>query len=126
MQTTVTDDLLAALRALMALDVKGHALADRLQFSDAGRALLNQCRAAIARATTEDKAYNARRIGWELERTAMGDSYYGNALRVAMDIPCVTDEDRAVLQRYATGAQRVPDQWRLQDIAEKVYFSKEV
>jgi hypothetical protein len=47
-------DLLAALRALMALDVKGHALADRLQFSDAGRALLNQCRAAIARATTED------------------------------------------------------------------------
>jgi hypothetical protein len=47
-------ELLEALRALMALDVKGHALADRLQFSDAGRALLAQCRAAIARATTED------------------------------------------------------------------------
>lgn len=47
-------DLLAALRSLMALDVKGHALADRLHFSDAGRALLNQCRAAINRATTED------------------------------------------------------------------------
>jgi hypothetical protein len=47
-------DLLAALRALMALEVKGHALADRLQFSDAGRALLNQCRAAIARATSKD------------------------------------------------------------------------
>jgi hypothetical protein len=47
-------ELLEALRALMALDVKGHALADRLPFSDAGRALLAQCRAAIARATTED------------------------------------------------------------------------
>jgi hypothetical protein len=52
--TTAKDDLLAALRALMALDVKGHTLADRLQFSDAGRALLDQCRAAIDRATTED------------------------------------------------------------------------
>jgi hypothetical protein len=51
---TAKDDLLAALRALMALDVKGHALADRLQFSDAGRALLHQCQAAIDRATSED------------------------------------------------------------------------
>jgi len=44
-------ELLAALQALMALDVKGHALADRLQFSDSGRALLDQCRAAITKAT---------------------------------------------------------------------------
>jgi hypothetical protein len=44
-------DLLAALQTLMAMDVKGHALADRLQFSDKGRAILNQARAAIARAT---------------------------------------------------------------------------
>jgi hypothetical protein len=44
-------DLLDALQALMALDVKGHALADRLQFSDSGRALLNQCLAAISKAT---------------------------------------------------------------------------
>jgi hypothetical protein len=43
-------DLLDALRALMALDVKGHALADRLQFSDSGRALLDQCCAAIEKA----------------------------------------------------------------------------
>ncbi len=54
METTVKDDLLTALRALMSLEVKGHALADRLQFSDAGRALLDQCHAAINRATTED------------------------------------------------------------------------
>ena len=41
------DKLRAALRALLALDVKGHQLQDRLQFSDAGRALLAQCRAAL-------------------------------------------------------------------------------
>jgi hypothetical protein len=52
--TTAKDDLLAALRALMALDVKGHALADRLQFSDAGRALLHQCQAAIAKTEQEN------------------------------------------------------------------------
>jgi len=45
-------ELLAALQALMALDVKGHALADRLQFSDSGRALLDQCRAALLKVTT--------------------------------------------------------------------------
>lgn len=41
------DKLRAALQALLALDVKGHQLQDRLQFSDAGRALLAQCRAAL-------------------------------------------------------------------------------
>ena len=43
----VAPDLLDALRALMALDVKGHALADRLQFSAAGRAILAQCQQAL-------------------------------------------------------------------------------
>lgn len=41
------DALQSALQALLALDVKGHQLQDRLQFSDAGRALLAQCRAAL-------------------------------------------------------------------------------
>ena len=41
------DALQSALQALLALDVKGHQLQDRLQFSDAGLALLAQCRAAL-------------------------------------------------------------------------------
>lgn len=65
--------------------------------------------------------YNRKRIGWELERTAMGDGYYGNALRVAKDIPGLTDQDRAVLDRYATGSQHDTDHIALQDIAMKVY-----
>lgn len=40
-------DLRAALQAVLALDIRGHQLQDRLQFSDAGRALLAQCRDAL-------------------------------------------------------------------------------
>ena len=69
--------------------------------------------------------YNHKRIGWELERTAMGDGYYGNALRVAKDIPGLTDQDRAVLDRYATGAQQGTDHIALQDIAMRVYAAPE-
>lgn len=65
--------------------------------------------------------YNRKRIGWELERTAMGDGFYGNALRVAKDFPELSDEDRSVLDRYATGAQRHSDHIALQVIAMKVY-----
>lgn len=68
--------------------------------------------------------YNHKRIGWELERTAMGDGYYGNALRVAKDIPGLTDQDRAVLDRYATGAQHGTDHIALQDIAMRVYAAQ--
>lgn len=31
-----------------------------------------------------------KRIAWELERTAMGDGYYGDALRVAKGFPEAT------------------------------------
>lgn len=56
----------------------------------------------------------------------MGDGYYGNALRVAMDIPILDEGDRAVLQRFAAGAQHGADHVCLQDIARRVYFSEPV
>jgi hypothetical protein len=46
-------DLLAALEALANLEVKGHALIDRLQFSTPGRALRSQILTAIAKAKKE-------------------------------------------------------------------------
>lgn len=67
--------------------------------------------------------YNEKRIAWELERTAMGDGYYGNALRVAKDFKFLTPEDRSVLDRYATGKQQSADHVALQDIAMRVYWS---
>ena len=67
-----------------------------------------------------DRRYSPARIAWELERTAMGDGYYGNALRVAKDLPEVTAEDRSLLDRYATGKQRVTDHIALQDLAWRI------
>jgi len=64
--------------------------------------------------------YNEARIAWELERTALGDGFYGNALRVAKDIAGVTDADRALLDRYATGKQRGTDHVALQELALRI------
>ena len=43
-------DLLAALEALIRMQVKGHDLIDRMQFSDEGRAISAQVMGAIAKA----------------------------------------------------------------------------
>lgn len=64
--------------------------------------------------------YNEAKIAWELERTAMGDGFYGNALRVAKDLPGIAAKDRALLDRYATGNQRGTDHVALQDLAMKI------
>lgn len=64
--------------------------------------------------------YNATRIAFELQCTALGEAYFGNALRVAKDIPGVTPEDRALLDRYATGTQRGIDHIYLQSLSQRI------
>lgn len=66
------------------------------------------------------RPYNNHRIAWELERTAIGDGYYGNALRVAKDIPGLTPEDRSLLDRYATGSNAGTDHVALQALAMRI------
>ena len=44
-------ELLEALQSLLRLQVRGHELQDRLQFSDTGRDVLAKCRAAVERAS---------------------------------------------------------------------------
>lgn len=44
------DALAGALQAMMRADMRGHELADRLQFSTPGREILDKCRAALAAA----------------------------------------------------------------------------
>lgn len=62
-----------------------------------------------------------KRIAWELERTAMGDGYYGDALRVAKGFPEATPSVRALLDRWATGIARSTDHVSLQDLARRIY-----
>lgn len=73
----------------------------------------------------EKQIFEAQRIIWELERTAMGDGYFGNALRVTKDVNGVTDDDRALLDRYATGAHHGTDHVALQALAMKIMKMEE-
>ncbi len=50
---TAAPDLMEALQAVLSLDIKGHSLLDRLQFSTTGRALSEQCLAALKKAQAE-------------------------------------------------------------------------
>lgn len=66
--------------------------------------------------------YNLRQIAIELLETAQGVAYYGNALRVAKDLPFILNSERSTLDKWATGAQTSGDRFKLQDIANKVYM----
>lgn len=65
-------------------------------------------------------AYDKQQISRELQATALGQAFYGNALRVAKDIPSVTPEERSLLDRWATGAATATDGWALQRLAQKI------
>lgn len=77
--------------------------------------------AARLEAALGSAPYNHRQIAWELERTAKGDGFYGNALRVAKDIPGVTAEERSLLDRYATGQNKGTDHVAMQQLALRIY-----
>lgn len=88
----------------------------------AERVPIGEMRAALAAIDEAQPAqkYNAARIAWELERTAVGDGFYGNALRVAKDIPGLTNDERLLLDRYATGQSCGIDHVALQSLALRI------
>ena len=64
--------------------------------------------------------YTNIKIADELIKTALNESYYGNALYVAMDFPCLTESDKRCLHRYLHGSQLNLDHVQLQEIALKI------
>lgn len=64
--------------------------------------------------------YTEQIIAQELVRTALGESFFGNALRVAKDLPYVNAQERSLLDRWATGKQGGTDHLELQALANKV------
>ncbi len=64
--------------------------------------------------------YGLIQIAAELRKTAQGEAYYGNALRVAKDIPGVTDEDRSILDACMTRGIDFDMRMRLQDLAIRI------
>jgi hypothetical protein len=69
--------------------------------------------------------YTPQKIAEELIKTALGETYYGNALYVAMDFPCVTESEKRCLHRWMHGANLNIDHVTLQDIAYKIMEFKE-
>lgn len=65
-------------------------------------------------------SYDAIAIANELNSTALGESYRGNALYVARDIPCVTHNDVQCLNRWLNGTNTASDGWRLQEISSYI------
>ena len=65
-------------------------------------------------------SYDKTQIAKEFTATALGDTYHGNALYVAQDIPDMIVDDIFVIQRYLAGNQTAADAWRLQDIANRL------
>jgi hypothetical protein len=61
--------------------------------------------------------YDHKQIADELEATAKGKSYFGNALYVARDFPWTTHNDRALLTRYLHGSASMDDNAKLIEFA---------
>lgn len=102
---------LEALQALQSVQVQA---AQAPQHDANGRAAAVEPPRSVA---TGRGRYGLAQIAWELERTALGEAFYGNALRVAKDIQGLSDQERSLLDRYATGAQRGTDHVALQQLA---------
>ena len=64
--------------------------------------------------------YSNKQIAHDLERTALNDGFFGQALYAARDIPSVTREEKAVLIRYSVGMARDTDHIALQQLAIKI------
>lgn len=64
--------------------------------------------------------YDNKQIAQELQATAMGHAYYGNALRVVLDKPRINDIDRGVICRFERGDTAGNDHIELQDIANRL------
>lgn len=68
--------------------------------------------------------YNIKKIAHELDETARGLAYYGNALYVAMDIPGMSQSERLCIQAHLHGTDTASDGWRLQRIAIRLLEDK--
>jgi hypothetical protein len=60
-------------------------------------------------------SYNLKQIAKELQATAQGEAFFGNALYVARDLPIVSGNTKDMLTRWLHGTQTNADRFRLQD-----------
>lgn len=70
---------------------------------------------------THSIIYDRNAICRELQATANGDAYYGNALYIARDLPELDESDRDELSEWLSGADRkIKGSHSLNDIILKI------
>jgi len=95
---------------------------------DNAAAALDAEAARLERETAPPQKYGDHAIARELDRTAQGEAYHGNALYVAKSHPAATDDDRQMLDRWLTGRAvgkfATPDRLALQELAVRIRDSE--
>lgn len=89
----------------------------KIEMQEAGKAEIASFAPIAAQPTSP---YNNNRIAWELQQTAMGNSYFGSALLAAQSFKDLTTDESNALLRYINGSQNSTDHISLQGIAIKV------
>lgn len=64
--------------------------------------------------------YSPAAIADALDATALGKTFDGNALRMALDFSILSADDRSVVNRWAGGRQETLDHLRLQEVSIKI------
>lgn len=64
--------------------------------------------------------FSIQHMADQLQQTAMGEAYFGNALQVAKEIPGLTQDELELIDRFATGQQKDTDHIALQQLANKL------
>lgn len=59
----------------------------------------------------------ALEVARKVDRTAAGTAFYGEAMRLALKLPGLTDGQREALTAYSNGTQKSTDHIRLQEVA---------
>lgn len=110
MPVTMTTTLQPAVRAALQLaaNINPFGSVENAQARDAAAALLAPAPAQPA---------NLAQIAWQLECTALGHGFHGEALRAALNIPSISDDDAALVARYLAGVQAGADHAALQWLA---------
>jgi hypothetical protein len=105
----------------MAKNFSGMTMKQRMDWV---RSFKRKGKARVKMRKNPKEKYTAKQIAKELEKTASGQAYYGNALYVSLDFPFLTLEEKHVLKRYLKGMQKGTDHITLQDIANKIRISE--
>jgi|GEM_PF-4267618 len=73
-----------------------------------------------------DQSFTPRRLAQQLEMIAMGEAFFGQALRAAKKLPIVDEDEKALLSRFENGTDSGIDHVSLQVVALRIRRAADV